>query len=103
MFVFLFAWLITTIGLVISISKNVKLIEKLDRVAEQVEKSLDVIDTKYAKIAYIASTPVLSNEPQIKSLMSNVRDTKNAIIDIVNALVDSVNDEETKTESDVDE
>lgn len=53
---------------------------------DQIEESLDMLDEIYERIAYIASTPVMSDEPLVRDLLNNMRGARHAILLIANKL-----------------
>ena len=49
---------------------------------EELEYSLDEIDKKYDRINEILEIPVFFDSPEIKRLLSEIRDVKRVILDI---------------------
>jgi|RifCSPhighO2_12_1023870.scaffolds.fasta_scaffold170432_2 hypothetical protein len=73
------------------------LIEQLDEVKEQVEESLDVIDYVYGRIVIKAQTDVMSDEPLVRELVSDIHAAKDAMILVANKIVlPFIEDEEDK-------
>jgi len=86
--------IVTSVALFISIKKNLHLTERLDDVGEQVEESLDVLDSCYARISKTLATPLASDEPEIRALLSDIGDCHLAILHVANKLVafDEINE-----------
>ena len=52
------------------------------KMQEELEYSLDEIDKKYDRINEILEIPVFFDSPEIKRLLSEIRDVKRVILDI---------------------
>lgn len=69
------------------------------RFQESTEECLEIIDDKYLKIVKILEIPLFFDSPEIKKLLSELKDIKMSIVHIANKL--SLNDirlEEEKNE-----
>lgn len=65
----------------------VRLNDKLDELANQLEESLDIIDSCYQRISKTSQIPVVSDEPVIQQLINDIKEIKNSILLIANKLV----------------
>jgi len=54
---------------------------------EQIEESLDIIDSYYQRINVIASTPLMVDEPYVREMMGLIRNFHSAILMIANKIV----------------
>lgn len=62
---------------------------------EAIEESLDIIDTRYNRVSKILEIPIFYNSPEVKSVVQEIEDTKDALLYIANQLTKSntLNDE----------
>lgn len=74
-------------ALFISVKRNLTLLEQLDEIRDQVNESLDVIDYVYGRIAAKAQTEVMSDEPLVRELVSDMQAAKDAMILVANKIV----------------
>lgn len=81
------------VALYFSVQKNFVSDDRIDDLLEenelrekQIDDSLEIIDDCYAKIAKAANSPLMSDEPEIKELMLNLRRTKDAVLLVANKL-----------------
>jgi hypothetical protein len=58
-----------------------------ENLVDTIEEALDVLDECYTSIAHAAEIPVLSDEPIIRDLLSDIRRTKNAVLAIAGKVV----------------
>jgi hypothetical protein len=65
-------------------------------VQDQIEESLDVLDTQYGKISEILEMPVYSDNPQIRSVVTSITTAKESILSVGNILADHSSQEENK-------
>lgn len=82
-----------TVAFVFSVKKNLESDDKIDDLTDgyvemddQIDEALESIDECYGKIARAATTPLMSDEPEVKELMSNLKNIKTSILDIANKL-----------------
>jgi hypothetical protein len=54
---------------------------------EVIEDSLDIIDEKYNNLNKILEIPVFYNSPEVKSVIAEIQDTRDALLYIANQLV----------------
>lgn len=64
----------------------------------RVEESLDMLNVIYERIAFLASTPVMSDEPVVRDILNNIRGAREAVMSIARKLSefgqDSIQDPE---------
>jgi len=72
---------------VITVRKNLALADQRETLVDTIEESLDILDECYTAIAATAEIPVLSDEPVIRDLVSNIKRAKNAVLAIAGKVV----------------
>lgn len=77
-----FAWLSY-----VAIKKNLALEDQREALVDQIEESLDMLEDVYVNIARTAEIPVLSDEPIIRDLLSNIKTAKNTMLAIASKVV----------------
>lgn len=92
-----FAWflvIIFTLLLTASIYVNVKVIktnlvlsDQREQLVDQIEESLDMLDECYTRMAHNAEIPVLSDEPVIREVISDIKRAKNTVLAIAGKVV----------------
>ena len=70
---------ITVVFLAVSIYFNVKFAMTLLRLEDALEDCLDMIDEKYAKISEILSRPLFFDSPEVRRVVSDIRDVRNSL------------------------
>ena len=70
-------------------------------IQESIEESLNIIDEKYLKIVSILEIPLFFDSPEIKRMLSELKDVKSSILYIANKL--SPNDLRFKEEKEKDD
>lgn len=83
---------------VIVLKDNLKLNDQREELVDTIEESLDVLEAVYARISHAAELPVLSDEPVIRDLLSDIRGAKHAVLAIANNVVTYGDDGEKKGE-----
>jgi hypothetical protein len=86
-FLFLTFTIVVSALLFISVRRNLQYSEKLEELGDQIDESLDILDGCYQRIAKAALTPVLSDEPIVKQLISDIKRTRDAVLLIANKIV----------------
>ena len=74
------------IALGFSVYMNYKLSRHVLNLEDRVEESLDILDEVYERMAYIASTPLMSDEPLIKDMINAIKGARDSILLIANKL-----------------
>lgn len=85
----------------LSIKRIAYLVNTLETVQNQVEESLDIIDNCYTKIVKISEIPVVYDDPTVRSLIVEIKNTKNAVLLIANKLVSFSNENNESDEQEV--
>ena len=91
----LWTWaIIVTFLFVLSVALNVKTIrqnlvlsDQRENLADQIEESLDVLDTCYSRVSHHAEVPVLSDEPIVQDVVRDIRLARNAILAVASKVV----------------
>ena len=65
--------------LFVSIAKNLKQMEKLEELGNQVDQSIDVLDQTLSSLINVSQTPLLSDEPTVKMLIETVRSSIDSV------------------------
>jgi len=68
------------------IRKHLSLLEKFDTIVEQVEESLDVIDSSYSRMANLLETPVLLDDPVVVELVQSAKNAKDSLLLVANKI-----------------
>ena len=72
---------------VVTVRKNLALNDQREELVDVIEESLDMLDSCYTSIAHNAEIPVLSDEPIIRELLSDIKRAKNAVLAIAGKVV----------------
>jgi hypothetical protein len=70
-----------------TIKKNLQLEDQREALVDTIEESLDMLSDIYDRIAAAAEIPVLSDEPIIRDLLSDIKRLKNAVLLIASKVV----------------
>jgi hypothetical protein len=62
-------------------------VDKLEELGNQIDESLDVLDDCYHRIAKATEIPVMSDEPVIRELISDIKHVRMAVLLVANKLV----------------
>jgi hypothetical protein len=68
------------------IRKHLSLLEKFDTIVEQVEESLDMIDSSYSRMANLLETPVLLDDPVVVELVQSAKNAKDSLLLVANKI-----------------
>ena len=71
--------IILSILLAVSIYYNIKFSIILLRLEDVLEECLDVINEKYEKMSEILSRPLFFDSPEVRKVVEDIRDTRNAL------------------------
>jgi len=102
----LLAWAIfATLLLIASIWLNVRVVkqnmvlnDQREALVDQIDDSLDLLDTCYARLAHHAEIPVLSDEPIIQDVVSDMKRARNAVLKVASLVVTYGGEETEKVE-----
>jgi hypothetical protein len=70
-----------------TIRQNLALADQREALVDTIEESLDTLETVYNSIAHAAEIPVLSDEPIIREVLSDIKRAKNAVLTIAGQVV----------------
>jgi len=59
----------------------------LIRIEDTLEKSLDVLDERYASMGEILEIPLYSDSPEIRQIRADIQTSQESILEIANTLV----------------
>lgn len=79
--------------------KNLELNDQRERLVDQIEESLDTLDTCYARLAHHADIPVLSDEPIIQDVVADMKRARNAVLKVASLVVTYGGEEKEEAES----
>ena len=88
--IFFVVSLITSALLVLSVKKNIELVERLENLSESIEESIDVLQEQYEVIEKKTKIEVFSDEPVVRELIEDMRIAKNSVIKAAKILDDSL-------------
>lgn len=81
-------------ALVWSVRLNLIYLEKIEEVRNQIDESLDILDSQYQRAAAKAELEVLSDEPIVRELIEDIRSSRDAILLVANLIVEPLKDDE---------
>lgn len=87
----------TSIGLFLSLQKNISLMEKLEEVGQAIEKSIDILEEQHQIIEEKTKIEVFSDEPVVRELVKDMTIAKNSVLEVAKILDDSLIEEENLT------
>ena len=96
------AIILLSITLIISMFFCVKFALTILRVQEAIEESLDIIDVKYSRLSKILEIPIFYNSPEVKSVIQEIEDTRDALLYIANQLANSEQEEDIEEDFEQD-
>jgi hypothetical protein len=64
------------------------------KVEDAVEECLDVLDERYASISEVLEIPLFDDSPQIKTVHTDIKRSRDAILNIANVLTNGIIDQE---------
>ena len=77
--------------LLVSIYYNYKFARIILKIEDAVEESLDSLDEKYASIQKVLDTPLFFDSPQVRQVIKDITESRNAVLHVANQLMD-IND-----------
>lgn len=75
----LIAIIVLVLILAVSIYFNIEFALKLLQVEDLLEECLDVIDEKYSRISEILARPLFFDSPEVRRVVEDIRDARNAL------------------------
>lgn len=67
--------------------KNLALNDQKEDLVDKIEESLDTLDQCYSRLAHHADIPVLSDEPIIQDVVSDMKRARNAVLRVASLIV----------------
>jgi hypothetical protein len=64
------------------------------KVEDAVEECLDILDERYASISDVLEIPLFDDSPQIKTVHTDIKRSRDAILNIANVLTNGIIDQE---------
>ena len=77
---------VTTVLLGISVYYNYKFGRTLIRMEDALEQSLDKLDDRYESISKVLEIPLFYDSPQIRQVVSDIKDCQNSILFVANEI-----------------
>lgn len=74
--------------LLVSIYYNYKFARIILNVEDAIEESLDNLDQKYASIQKVLDTPLFFDSPQVRQVIQDITESRNAVLHVANQLMD---------------
>ena len=84
------------LSLIWSVKKNLEFSEKFESIIEQIERSLDLLDSCYQRAATRSKLEVLSDEPVVRELLEDIQVTRDAILLVANLMIEPIEEEREK-------
>ena len=72
---------------IVTVKQNLTLSDQREALVDTIEESLDVLDEVYQSISHSADIPVLSDEPVIRDVISDIKRARNAVLAIAGKVV----------------
>lgn len=83
---YLIAIIVISILLLISVYYNYKFARVIIKVEDAIEDSLDNLDGRYASIQGILDTPLFYDSPQVRQVIADITESRNAVLYVANQL-----------------
>lgn len=96
--VLLFLLVVAGVLIFALLSKNLQLSDQRELLVDQIEESLDELDSCYNRLAHNAEINVMSDEPVIREVMNDIKRSRNTVLKIASKVVTYGSDEEKKDE-----
>ncbi len=72
--------------LILSLYYNYKFAMIIFRFEDAIENSLDKLDERYGKIQNILDTPLFFDSPQVREVLSDIKECREAVLYVANQL-----------------
>ena len=93
-----YAVIILSIFLCISVYFNWKFASTLLKIEDVLEECLDTINEKYSKMTEILSRPLFFDSPEVRKVVQDIRETRNALHKIAISLSKDFKEEPSRGE-----
>lgn len=87
-YILTFISLALLLTLIFVLKKAIEYRDKLETLVSQIEESLDIIDLCYQKITKVSGLPIAIDDPIVQQLVSDIKETKGALLLIANMIVE---------------
>jgi len=91
--------LVLSLLLLISLYYNYKFATSILKVTEAIETCLDALDEKYYNVSKILEIPVMYDSPQIRSVVQEIKDSRDLILQVANEISSIEEDKDGKEKS----
>lgn len=78
--------IVLSVLLAISLYYNIKFARIILKIEDILEECLDIIDEKYAKMSEILARPLFFDSPEIRKVVSDIKETRDSLHKIALAL-----------------
>lgn len=82
------------------VKKNLALNDQREELVDQIEESLDMLETCYQRLLHHSDIPVLSDEPIIREVVSDIKRARNTVLAIASKVVTYGKDENAADDGD---
>lgn len=82
-------WILFSVVLVlllVSLYYNYKFAKIIMRFEDSIAESLDKLDEKYTSISKILEIPLFFDSPQIRKVISDIKDSRDVILEVANSV-----------------
>jgi len=87
-------------GLLVSVFFNIKHGVLILRMQDSIEYSLDILDKKYESMSKVLDMPIFFDSVEVRKVVSDIRDSRDAILIVARDLAGSLDEDIEKEESD---
>jgi len=87
--------LILVVCLVLSVYRNIQLMNSIDEITNQIEESLDLLDTIYGRLYDKSKIEVYSDDYIIREIVGDIKLARDTVLLVATKLVSFSEDEET--------
>ena len=84
---------VLSVVLLVSLYYNYRFARVILRMEDAIEQSLDNLDERYASIQGILDTPLFYDSPQVRQVINDINESRNAVLFVANQLTGIENGE----------
>ena len=77
---------VLSLVLLVSLYYNYRFARVILRMEDAIEKSLDSLDERYASIQAVLDTPLFFDSPQVKQVINDINESREAVLYVANQL-----------------
>ena len=74
--------------LLVSLYYNYRFAKIIMKFEDSITKSLDKLDERYESISQILEIPIFYDSPQIRKVISDIKDCRDSILEVANSIAD---------------